>query len=359
MQQRYVVIMAGGLGTRFWPISTSQMPKQFLDVLGVGRSLLQQTYDRIAPLFQPEHIFVSTHSSHQALVKAQLPHLPLHQIICEPYRKNTAPGIAFAANKLHALNPHATALFLPSDHLVLNNEAFQAAVSSCFESAETQPGLYTIGITPHRPDTGYGYIQFRKHTAESKMHQVKTFTEKPNAELAQSFLDSGDFLWNAGIFVWGLNTILQALALHDTELYNLFNTSEHVYNTPLETAFAERAFAASKNLSIDYSVLEKAQNVWVCKSDFGWSDLGTWGSLYEQLKKDENQNVVSGKHILLYDCKNAFIQIPKDKIAVVQGLNNVIVVEKDNVLLICSKDQEQMIRTFVNDVKVKKGERYV
>ncbi len=358
MKHRYAVIMAGGLGTRFWPISTSHMPKQFLDVLGTGSSLLQQTYERISGIFDSSHVFISTHSAHRALVKAQLPQLTDEQIICEPYRKNTAPSVAYAANKIHALDSKAVLLFLPSDHLVLNRLPFLDTLETCFQHAEQEMALFTIGIKPHRPDTGYGYIQYRKSSDGASVFSVKTFTEKPNAELAQSFVESGDFLWNSGIFIWQSQAILKALEDQDPELHTLFYAPE-LYHTAEEPPFIERAFSACKNISIDYSVLEKANNVYVCQSDFGWSDLGTWGSLYEQLKKDEHQNVSSGKHILLYDCSDSLVQIPKEKIAVIQGLQNMIVVEKDNVLLICNKDQEQLIRTFVNDVKVKKGERYV
>lgn len=362
MEHYYAVIMAGGVGTRFWPMSTTQHPKQFLDVLGNGETLLQQTYKRMARVCPPENIYVVTSQAYEQLVATQLPLLRRENILCEPARKNTAPCIAYASYKIHKLDPDAITVVAPSDHLVKKEEVFVKAINSCFEKAASQDCLITLGIKPTRPDTGYGYIQFVKSDVEEKdrrINKVKTFTEKPNHEMANFFLESGDFLWNSGIFIWSTRSIIKALEAHDPELSHLFREGWDFYNTPREQQFLDRAYATCKNISIDYSVMEKAPNVYVRSSIFGWSDLGTWGSLYTHIEKDNNKNAVVGKNIIMYDCSNCIVQVPKDKLVVLQGLDDYIVVESEGVLMICKKQDEQQIRTFVHDVKVKKGEKFV
>ena len=362
MEHYYAVIMAGGVGTRFWPLSTTQHPKQFLDVLGNGETLLQQTYKRMLKVCPPENIFVVTSTSYRELVQEQLPSLQADNILCEPARKNTAPCIAYASYKIHKLDPEAITVVAPSDHLIKKEDTFVKAITSCFQKASREDSLITLGIKPTRPDTGYGYIQFiasDMDETDRRINKVKTFTEKPDHQMANFFLESGDFLWNSGIFIWSTKSIIKAMETHDPELAHLFREGWDLYNTPKEKDFIDRAYATCKNISIDYSVMEKAANVYVRSSIFGWSDLGTWGSLYTHIDKDENRNALVGKNIITYDCSNCIVQVPRDKLVVLQGLEDYIVVESDGVLMICKKQDEQQIRTFVHDVKVKKGEKFV
>lgn len=362
MSNYYAVIMAGGVGTRFWPMSTTQHPKQFLDILGSGRTLLQQTYDRLLKVCPNENIYVVTSNSYEQLVGEQLPELPKINILTEPARKNTAPCIAYASYKIHQLNPKAITIVAPSDHLIKKEDTFVKAVTSCFEKAAQQDCLITLGIKPTRPDTGYGYIQFiESDTAESdkRIYKVKTFTEKPDLETAKFFIDTGEFLWNSGIFIWSTASILKALETHDPELAGIFKEGLPYYNTPEEKPFINRAYISCTNDSIDYSVMEKAKNTYVRASIIGWSDLGTWGSLYTHIKQDKYHNAIIGKNVMNYDSKNCIVHVPKDKLVVIQGLEDYIVVESEGVLMICKKQDEQQIRNFVNDVKVQKGERFV
>jgi mannose-1-phosphate guanylyltransferase len=362
MKHHYAIIMAGGVGTRFWPMSTTQHPKQFLDILGTGETLLQNTYHRMLKVCPNENIYVVTSSAYHNLVTEQLPGLVKENILLEPARKNTAPCIAYASYKIHKRDPKAITVVAPSDHLVKKEETFVKAIKSCFEKAESQDCLITLGIKPTRPDTGYGYIQFIKSDVEEKdrrINKVKTFTEKPNHEMANFFMESGDFLWNSGIFIWSTKSVLNALETHDPELAHLFKEGWDAYNTPKEKQFVTNAYTTCKNISIDYSIMEKATNVYVRSSIFGWSDLGTWGSLYTHINKDENRNALVGKNIITYDCNNCIVQVPNDKLVVLQGLEDYIVVESEGVLMICKKQDEQQIRNFVNDVKLKKGEKYV
>lgn len=362
MKHHYAIIMAGGVGTRFWPMSTTQHPKQFLDILGTGETLLQQTYKRVAKVCPKENIYVVTSTSYESMVAEQLPLLLKENILCETARKNTAPCVAYASYKIHKRDPKAITLVAPSDHLVKKEDTFVKAIRSCFNKARQQDCLITLGIKPTRPDTGYGYIQFIDSDVEEKdkrINKVKTFTEKPNTEMANFFMESGDFLWNSGIFIWSTKSIISALETHDPELANVFKEGWDSYNTENEKEFVNRAYSTCKNISIDYSVMEKADNVYVRSSIFGWSDLGTWGSLYTQIPKDENKNALVGKNIITYDCNNCIVQVPKEKLVVLQGLEDYIVVESEGILMICKKQDEQQIRNFVNDVKVSKGEKFV
>lgn len=361
-KNRYCVIMAGGVGSRFWPMSRTAHPKQFIDVLGTGRTLLQQTYDRSSRLCPAENIMVVTNDTYVPLVREQLPDLPPQNILSEPARKNTAPCIAYAAWKIHKKNPAAVMLVAPSDHLITKEDTYVKAARSCFTKAAAEDCLITIGIKPTRPDTGYGYIQFiesPKTEKDKRIKKVKTFAEKPELEQAKFFLQSGDFLWNAGIFVWSTRSIMNAFAEHQPETAALFDEGNDVYNTPAEAEFIRDAYSRVKNISIDYAVMEKATNVFVRVSLIGWSDLGTWGSLYTHIGKDEQQNAVVGKNVMFYDSSNCIVHVPKDKLVVIEGLDDYIVVESDNILLICKKKDEQMIRNFVNDVKIGKGEKFV
>lgn len=362
MNHHYAIIMAGGVGTRFWPMSTTQHPKQFLDILGTGNTLLQDTYNRILKVCKNENIYVVTNSIYFDLVAQQLPKLNKENILLEPSRRNTAPCIAYASYKIHKKDPNAITVVAPSDHLIKKENTFVKAIKSCFEKAEKEACLITLGIKPTRPDTGYGYIQYIESDVEEKdkrIFKVKTFTEKPDNDMASFFLKSGDFLWNSGIFAWSTKSIISALEKHDPELANVFKEGWDSYNTSGEKEFINRAYNICKNISIDFSVMEKAKNVYVRASIFGWSDLGTWGSLYTHIPKDDCENALVGKNIITYDCNNCIVQVPKEKLIVLQGLQDYIVVESEGILMICKKQDEQQIRNFVNDVKVKKGEKFV
>jgi mannose-1-phosphate guanylyltransferase len=361
-KNNFCVIMAGGVGSRFWPMSRTEKPKQFLDILGLGKTLLQMTYDRFLPICPKENIFIVTNTDYYNLVKEQLPEIPDENILLEPMRKNTAPCVAYASYKIATKNPKANICVAPSDHLILKEDTFLKAIKSCFKKTSTEDCLMTIGIKPTRPDTGYGYIQFTKSDKEEsdkRINKVKTFTEKPDLEMAKFFLESGDFLWNAGIFVWNAQSILKALEKHLPEINNIFKDGKDLYNSPQEKAFIDEAYIQCKNISIDYGVMEKANNVYVRASIIGWSDLGTWGSLYTHIKHDVKENAVVGKNVLLYDSSNNIINVPKNKLVVLQGLNDFIVVEADNILLVCKKQDEQQIRQFVADVKSSKGDKFV
>ena len=353
--------MAGGVGSRFWPMSKTERPKQFLDVLGIGRTLLQQTYDRFVKLCPVENIFIVTNELYKDLVAEQLPALGPDNVLLEPARKNTAPCIAYASHKIACKNAAALTVVAPSDHLILNEPAFLEAIESSYQKAASGDFLITLGITPTRPDTGYGYIQYADseyHEADPLMKRVKTFTEKPDLEMAKSLLESGDFLWNAGIFVWSVKSIIRALDTYATSLNQLFVEERDSFYTPAEKLAIDKIYLACKNISVDYAVMEKADNVFLRIADIGWSDLGTWGSLYDHIKKDASGNAAIGKNVMLYDSKNCIVNVPKDKLVVLQGLEDFIVVEADGILLICKKEDEQNIKLFVNDVKVLKGEKY-
>lgn len=354
--------MAGGVGSRFWPMSRSNFPKQFLDILGTGKTLLQQTYDRFIDICSPKNIFVVTSEQYKELVYQQLPGIPKENVLAEPSRKNTAPCIAYACYKINKLNPKSVTVVAPSDHLITKEDTFKKAIKSCFAKAESEDCLVTLGITPNRPDTGYGYIQFVDSPVKEKdkrIKKVKTFAEKPDIEHAKFFVQSGDFLWNSGIFIWSTQSIINAFEKHDPEMAAIFREGWDMYNTPEEDAFLKKAYITCKNISIDYSVMEKAKNVYVRESIIGWSDLGTWGSLYTHIKHREGNNAVVGKNVMLYDTKNCIVNVAKEKLVVIQGLEDYIVVEADGILLICKKSDEQQIRNFVNDVKVQKGDKFV
>lgn len=354
--------MAGGVGSRFWPMSRTARPKQFMDVLGTGETLLQQTYNRFLRLCPPENIYIVTNESYVGLVKEQIKGIEQKNILSEPARKNTAPCVAYACYKIAQQNPDALTVIAPSDHLITKEDTFVKAIKACYAKAASEDCLVTLGINPSRPDTGYGYIQFVESPIKEKdkrIKKVKTFTEKPDLEMAKFFLQSGDFLWNSGIFVWSVRSVIKAFEMHCADMDAIFKEGNDKYNTPKEAEFIAKAYTNCKNISIDYAIMEKAENVYVRSSIIGWSDLGTWGSLYEQIKQDEHNNAVVGKNVMIYDSNNCIVNVPKDKLVVMQGLDDYIVVESDGILLICKKEDEQQIRTFVNDVKVSKGDKFV
>lgn len=354
--------MAGGIGSRFWPMSRNAHPKQFLDILGTGKSLLQQTFERFSRLCPRENIIIVTHADYTALVKSQLPGINDDQILSEPLRRNTAPCIAYASHKIRLRDPEACIVVAPSDHIILKEEAFIESIRQCLDFTRENDSLLTLGITPSRPDTGYGYIQFIDEKKEKGTHgisRVKTFTEKPNLEMAKFFLQTGEFLWNAGIFIWNVNSILKALQEHLPEMDAVFREGINKLNTAEEKDFIREAYEQCPNISIDFGIMEKARNVYVMSAEVGWSDLGTYGSLYEHIKHDSHENAVVGKNVMLYESSNCIVNVPKDKLVVLQGLNDYIVVESDNILLVCKKQDEQQIRQFVSDVKLQKGDRFV
>jgi len=358
----FCVIMAGGIGARFWPMSRTSHPKQFIDILGTGETLIQQTYKRFLRIMNPENIFIVTNESYKALVKEQIPGITDEQILCELARRNTAPCIAYANNRILVKDPDACVVVAPSDHIILKEEIFLENILTALQAAREHDWLLTLGIRPSRPDTGYGYIQYEEgnvYPKDPQLKKVKTFTEKPDLEVAKTFLNCGDFLWNAGIFVWSLKSIMTAFSELLPEINVLFRKGIGQYGTPGEQAFINETYGICKGISIDYGIMEKAKNVYVLAVDFGWSDLGTWGSLYENRSKDENGNSVVGRNVILYESSNCIVNMPQDKLVVLEGLNDYIVVESENVLLICRKADEQQIRQFTNDVRLEKGEKYV
>lgn len=356
----FCVIMAGGIGSRFWPLSRVSWPKQFIDILGTGKSLLQQTYGRMIKICPPENILIITSNSYRNLVLEQLPGIKPDQVLLEPMRRNTAPCIAYATYKIQLKNPNAVTIVAPSDHLILNEDKFIDTINSAVGFADRNDALLTLGIKPSRPETGYGYIQIDKPVKASPgLHKVKTFTEKPNLELAKIFMESGEFFWNSGLFVWKISSIVKAFEVHLPEISSLFRESVPSFETSSETSAIEKTYSECRNVSIDYGIMEKAENVYVICSEFGWSDLGTWGSLNTHLPCDGNGNAVLSKNAMLYQTTQTLISATTGKLVVVQGLNDYIVVDTDDVLLICRKQDEQQIKNFVNDIQLEKGEKYL
>jgi mannose-1-phosphate guanylyltransferase len=362
-KNHYCVIMAGGIGSRFWPLSRIKKPKQFLDILGTGRTLIQQTFDRIRKVIPVENILIVTNEEYEDLVKKQLPEISSRQILLEPLRRNTAPCIAYANYKIHLSNPDAKILVAPSDHIILKEQDFLDVVIKGLDFVDTHDSMLTLGIQPNRPETGYGYIQINGDKTRIELNQsfrqVKTFTEKPDLKMAEVFLQSGDFFWNSGMFFWSLSTIMNAFQKYLPEIDQLFRDGLSSYDTDKEQEFISKVYPNCKSISIDYGIMEKAENVFVLCSDFGWSDLGTWGSLYDMLEKDCDQNSITGSNVFIYNSQNCLVNIPDNRLAVIQGLEDYIVVESDNILLICRKQDEQKIKNFVNDVRLEKGEGYI
>ncbi len=352
--------MAGGVGARFWPMSKTARPKQFIDILDTGQTLIQTTFDRFRNICPTENIYIVTSEIYLDYVKNQLPEIADEQILGEPMRRNTAPCIAYASYKIFKKNPDANIVVAPSDHIISKINNFNDAILTALDASAKNDWLLTLGIQPTRPDTGYGYIQFEENsTNNNRISKVKTFTEKPQYDLAVSFLKSGDFLWNSGIFIWRLKSIMKAIEQYLPEIDEIFREGLDYYETPKENYFISRAYPVVKNISIDYGVMEKADNVYVISADLGWSDLGTWGSLYENMPKDESGNSIIGNNVMSYELKNCIVNMPKDKLVVLQGLEDYIVVESDNVLLVCHKKDEQEIRNFVEDIRTNKGEEFV
>ncbi len=352
MKNNYCIIMAGGIGSRFWPVSKSSKPKQFLDILNVGKTLLQLTFERIEKVCPKENIFIVANIEYKELIQEQLPQMDESRILCEPQRRNTGPCVAYASYKIAEINPEARLIIAPSDHLILKEDVFTEILKTALNACSMADCLITLGIEPNRPDTGYGYIQATDEPFkfEPKLKKVKTFTEKPNLEMAKFFLQSGDFSWNSGIFIWSAKSIITALEKHLPEINNIFKEGKGLYNTPQEEAFITKAYSECTNISIDYGIMEKAKNVYVLPCEIGWTDLGTWGSVYDHLAKDSKGNAVIGKNVKVYNSENNIFNVSNGKLVVVNGLKDFIIVDSDSVLLICPKDDEQKIKQFVTDV---------
>ncbi|GAB3014149.1 mannose-1-phosphate guanylyltransferase [Niabella terrae] len=358
-KNHYVAIMAGGIGSRFWPKSRSSYPKQFLDILGTGQTLIQATFDRYKTIVPVENIYVVTSEGYESMVKEQLNELPAANIVVEPYRKNTAPCIAYISFKLQQMNPDAVMIAAPADNHIPDNENFVEVMQKALDFVSHINALVTVGIRPTHPNTGYGYIQHEPTEAAPGVYKVKTFTEKPNIEIAKAFIDSGDFLWNSGIFTWKCKTILSAFEQHLPEMYELFYTDREVFNTDKEKKSIEKIYAQCTNISIDFGIMEKASNVYIIPATFFWSDLGTWNSVHTNMEKDYFDNAVVGSEVMVFDTHHCVIHAPDKKLVLVQGLEEYIIVDTDDVLMICKKDKEQEIKDFVGEVKRHKGDKYL
>jgi mannose-1-phosphate guanylyltransferase len=358
MKNNYCVIMGGGIGSRFWPSSRETMPKQFLDFFGTGRSLIQQTFDRFSQIVPVENIYIATNRKYADLVKAQLPEITDEQILLEPTRRNTAPCIAYAAYRIHAVNPNANIVVTPADHLILQEQNFLANIQKGLNFVAKFPALLTLGVKPNRPETGYGYIQTEEGGSDN-IQKVKAFTEKPNYELAKVFFESGEFFWNSGIFIWNVQTILSAFHQHLPDITTRFDQGLSKFNTPEELSFIEEQYPMFQNISIDYGVMEKADNVYMLMADFGWSDLGTWGSLFDLSEKDPQSNAALKGQALFIESSNSLVTLPENKLAVIQGLDDCIIADSGDILLVCKKSDEQRIKQFVAAVNMKFGEKYL
>ena len=351
--------MAGGIGSRFWPISRADYPKQFLDILNTGRTLIQATFDRFAKFVPAENIYIITFELYKDIVARQLPELPVENILCEPSRKNTAPCVAYISYKLNQLNANANLICAPADHIITDEAGFEKVCKVALDFTAHIKALLTLGIKPTHPNTGYGYIQYDEHAVSDNVYKVKTFTEKPDIHLAKTFIASGDFLWNAGIFVWQVKNIIRAFDKYLPELAEVFEAEKNHFNTKKEKEAIERIYPQCVNISIDYGIMEKADNVYIIPSAFGWSDLGTWTSTYDNLEKDYLGNAVAGNHVMVIDATNNMIHADNKKLVVLQGLDDFVIVDTRDVLLICKKDREQDIKEYVAEIKRNKGDKYL
>lgn len=349
MENNYLVIMAGGIGSRFWPMSSPEKPKQFLDVLGCGKTLIQLTLARFRTVVPPENVWVVTSRRYESLVREQLPDVPAENVLLEPCRRNTAPCICYVSWKIKKQNPRANIVVAPSDHVIGDVDAFRSAVSDALEFAAETDAIVTLGIKPTRPETGYGYIKADLGFSSSRkknIFRVDEFREKPTAEVAESYLKQGNYLWNAGIFIWSVSTIINAFRVYEPELSEMFEDLMPCYDTPDEQAQIDKLYPECKDISVDYAIMEKTEEVFVYPADFGWSDLGSWGSLRQQIKQDAYGNACIGPDISLYDSHNCIVHATEEKKVVVQGLDGYIVAEKDGTLLICQLSEEQRIKLF-------------
>lgn len=347
----FVAILAGGIGSRFWPASREDRPKQFLDITHCGKSLLQLTFDRFKTICPENQIYIVTNEQYVPLVKEQLPHIPLSQIIGEPGRNNTAPCVAYTAFKIHALNENANLIVAPSDHIILQELSFINTLNEALSFSASHDALVTLGIQPVRPDTGYGYIQKLQTPFSGSVHKVLRFAEKPPFETAKAYLESGDYLWNAGIFIWRTKTLLDSFRKHAPEIYILLSAGASIYNTSAENDFIKREYPKTPSISVDYAIMEKAENVYTLPGNWGWSDLGTWASLYAESSKNEHGNVNAESKSLLYNTTGCLIRKPENKILVVKDLHDYMIIDEGDILLIHPLNKEQEIKSISEDVK--------
>lgn len=348
-KRNHIVIMAGGIGSRFWPMSTTECPKQFIDVLGVGRSLLQLTYDRFQGICLPENIWIVTNKKYLELCREQLPDVPTENILLEPCRRNTAPCIAYVSWRIKSKNPKANVVVTPSDHIVTDTVEFQRVITSCLKFTGETDAIVTLGMKPNRPETGYGYIQADLSVSSPRnkeIFRVDSFREKPDIETAKKYIQQNNFFWNAGVFIWSVSTIVNAFRVYQPAISKVFEGMEHIYGTPEEQENIDKCYPECENISVDYAIMEKAEEIFVCPANFGWSDLGTWGSLVEQSKKDLYGNSLIGNDIRLYDSHNCIVHTMSEKQVIIQGLDGYIIAENDNRLLICKLSEEQRIKQF-------------
>ena len=348
-KRNHIVIMAGGIGSRFWPMSTTECPKQFIDVLGVGRSLLQLTYDRFQGICLPENIWIVTNKKYLELCREQLPDVPTENILLEPCRRNTAPCIAYVSWRIKSKNPKANVVVTPSDHIVTDTVEFQRVITSCLKFTGETDAIVTLGMKPNRPETGYGYIQADLSVSSPRnkeIFRVDSFREKPDIETAKKYVLQNNFVWNAGVFIWSVSTIVNAFRVYQPAISKVFEGMEHIYGTPEEQENIDKCYPECENISVDYAIMEKAEEIFVCPANFGWSDLGTWGSLVEQSKKDLYGNSLIGNDIRLYDSHNCIVHTMNEKQVIIQGLDGYIIAENDNRLLICKLSEEQRIKQF-------------
>jgi mannose-1-phosphate guanylyltransferase len=355
--------MAGGIGSRFWPLSRTKKPKQFLDILCVGKTFIRQTYERFARIIPAQNFLVVTGTDYKDLVLLEIPELHESQVLCEPMRRNTAPCIAYATYKLMKTNPDAKVIVTPSDHIIFNDKQFLEVMLNGLAYAENHDALVTVGLKPTRPETGYGYIQIEKNDApgcKDTVCKVRTFTEKPDIDTAKLFVESGEFYWNSGIFIWSLKSVQKALSEHLPDIADMFHKGMDKYDTPAEERFIFEAYSQCYNISIDYGVMEKADNVFVFAADFGWSDVGTWNSLYLQLDKDEDGNAVKNAKTYLSEVSNSMIDSAnQNKLIVVKGLDNYLIVDTNDVLMICPRDNEDGIKQTISDVLAGSGVEFI
>ena len=355
----YVAIMAGGIGSRFWPGSRVARPKQFLDILGVGKSLIRLTFERFLKLCPAENIFIVTNGIYKDLVKEHLPELSDNQILCEPSRNNTGPCVAYTAFKLFNLDPAANFIVAPSDHIILKEDVFVEKLQQALSFTDQEDALCTLGIAPTRPDIGYGYINFSTEETQEGIHKVIEFKEKPDAKTAESYCESGTYLWNAGIFIWKAKNVLQAFKAYAPKIHEILAAGEADYNTPNEQSFIDKAYPTTPSISVDYAIMENAQNIYTIPADIGWSDLGTWASLHAESDKDEDGNVMNGNKIMTFDTYNSLIRVPKDKLVVIKGLDDFMVIDEGDVLLIYPKSKEQEIKAITKEIEEKNGKDFL
>ena len=345
----HLVIMAGGVGSRFWPMSTAEKPKQFIDVLGVGKTLIQLTVERFGDLVAPENVWVVTNQKYAPIVEEQLPDIPKTNILCEPCRRNTAPCIAYVSWRIKSNDPKANIVVTPSDHIVMDTAEFQRVIKECMRFTSETDAIVTLGMKPNRPETGYGYIQADLSTSSlrnKEIFRVDSFREKPDLKTAEQYIKKNYYFWNAGIFIWNVNTIVNAFRIYEPAMAKIFESMQPVYGTDKEQALINERFPECENISVDYAIMEKAEEIFACPADFGWSDLGTWGSLHGQSKKDLYGNATIGQNINLIESHNCIVHTTQEKKVVIQGLDGYIIAEKDDTLLICKLSEEQRIKQF-------------